>query len=44
MDELWRRKARFHQTAARLPFEEKIDIVLRLQQIAGAIRPVKKKS
>ena len=44
ISELWRRKARFHQTAARLPFEEKMDLVLRLQEIAGTVRSVKNKS
>lgn len=36
---IFRKKQRFHQNLARLPFEEKIKILIRLQEIAAEIRP-----
>lgn len=36
--ELFKQKERFHRKQARLPFEEKIKIVVNLQKIANSIR------
>lgn len=36
--ELFKEKERFHKEMARLPFEEKIKILSRLQKIAKAIK------
>ena len=36
--ELFKRKERFHKELAKLPFEEKIKILVRLQKIAYDIR------
>ena len=42
IDELWRRKEHFHQSAARLPFEEKMRMLDHLQEIARTIRSARK--
>ncbi|MGQ9616663.1 MAG: hypothetical protein ACUVWJ_09745 [Spirochaetota bacterium] len=36
--ELFKEKERFHKEQAKLPFEEKIRILVRLQEIAGSIK------
>ncbi len=38
MKKLYEDKAKFHKEQARLPFEEKIKILVRLQQIASRIK------
>ena len=37
-EELFRRKEEFHREQARLPFEEKIEILVKLQKIAAEIK------
>lgn len=36
--ELFKDKERFHKEQAKLPFEEKIRLLIRLQEIAGSIK------
>lgn len=40
---LFEAKKRFHKEMAKLPFEEKIEILVRLQEIAYEIIPIKAK-
>jgi len=46
--ELFREKEKFHREMAKLPFEEKIKVLFKLQKIAKAIKktssPIKNKS
>ena len=43
MENIFRAKDRFHKEQAKLPFEEKIKILVKLQQIAHDISTLKKK-
>lgn len=43
-EEFFRENEKFHEDRARLPFEEKVKILVELQKIASGIRPEKKKS
>ena len=43
-EEFFRENEKFHEGRARLPFEEKVKILVELQKIAAGIRPEKKKS
>lgn len=36
MDELFRAKEKFHKASAKLPFEEKIKILMKMREIASA--------
>lgn len=42
--ELFEKKEEFHKEQARLPFEEKIKILIRMKKIANSIRPSRKDS
>jgi hypothetical protein len=42
-EEFFRESEKFHENRAKLPFEEKIKILVELQKIAASIRPEKKK-
>jgi hypothetical protein len=42
--ELFARKEKFHKQQAKLPFREKIQILIQLQKIARAIKPGAPKS
>jgi hypothetical protein len=41
VEEIFQAKALFHQGLARLPFEEKMEILFRLQEIAREIRKIR---
>jgi len=41
--ELFKAKKKFHKEQARMSFEEKIAILVRLQKISSAIRPAENK-
>ena len=43
IDGLFKAKERFHKERAKLPFEEKIQILFRLQEIAHNIKPIRLK-
>ncbi len=43
-EEFFRENEKFHEDRARLPFEEKVRILVELQKIAAGIRPEMKKS
>lgn len=43
-EEFFRENEKFHEDRARLPFEEKVKILVELQKIAAGIRPEMKKS
>jgi hypothetical protein len=43
-DEIFAKKAEFHKEQAKLPFEEKIKILVKLQRIAYSIKGDKKKN
>jgi len=42
--ELFEAKEKFHKSRAKMPFEEKIRILVELQKISYGIRPDKKKT
>lgn len=42
-EEFFRENEKFHEDRAKLPFEEKVKILVELQKIAAGIRPEKKK-
>ena len=43
-EKFFRENEKFHEDRARLPFEEKVKILVELQKIAAGIRPEMKKS
>lgn len=43
MEKIFKAKDRFHKEQAKLPFEEKIKILVKLQQIAYDVSGLKKK-
>lgn len=41
--ELFKAKERFHKNQAKMPFEEKIAVLVELQKISSSIRPAENK-
>ncbi len=44
IEDLFKAKEEYHQQLAKLPFEEKIKILVRLQEIAKGFHPYSKKN
>ena len=42
IDELYEAKERFHKEAAKLPFEEKIKILMKMREIASSVRSIQR--